>query len=167
MSADNQQERSLITENQKWFLAGFIEGEGSVSVSIKKHPTAKFGYIIDPELNLYQHKDREELLLLAKEVFRSGTIYPKPGNEDVLVYAIRSRRTLLEKVIPFFHKYMIYSTRKDDLSKFQTIIKLLERKTHQTKEGLIELINIAYSMNMDGKQRRREKEEVIKEILRG
>ena len=167
MIADNQQERSLITENQKWFLAGLIEGEGSVCISIKKHPTAQFGYIVDPEFFLYQHKDREELLSMAQQVFRSGNIRPKHGNEDVLVYAIQSRRTLLEKVIPFFNKYMIYSTRKDDLIKFEKITRDLANKKHSTKEGLIEIINIAYSMNMDGKQRRKNKEVIINEILRG
>ena len=36
MIADNQQERSsiAITEEAKWFLAGFIDGEGSVCVSL-------------------------------------------------------------------------------------------------------------------------------------
>ena len=167
MSADNQQERSLITENQKWFLAGFIEGEGSVNVSIKKHPTAKFGYIIDPEFNIYQYKEREEILYFAKEMFKTGRIYPKPGNEEVLVFRIESRRTLLEKVIPFFNKYMLYSTRKEDIIKFEKIVRDLENKKHWTKEGLIEIINLAYSMNMNGKQRKKEKEEIINEILRG
>ena len=167
MIADNQQERSIITENQKWFLAGFIEGEGSVCVPIKKHPTAKFGYFIDPEFDLYQHKDRAEILYFAKEYFRTGTIFSKPGNEDVLVYRITSRRTLLEKVIPFFNKYMIFSTRKEDLIKFEKIVRDLENKKHLTKEGMIDLINLAYSMNMNGKQRKRNKEEVINEILRG
>ena len=167
MIADNQQERSLITENQKWFLAGFIEGEGSVCISIKKHPTAQFGYYIDPEFFLYQHKDRAEILNFAQKVFRSGNIRPKHGNEDVLVYAIQSRKTLLEKVIPFFNKYMVFSTRKDDLIKFEKIIRDLEKKKHSTKEGTIEIIELAYSMNMNGKQRRIEKEEIINEILRG
>ena len=167
MIADNQQERALITENLKWFLAGFVEGEGSFCVSIKKHPTAKYGYIVDPEFILYQHKNREEILYFAKSYFRSGSIAPKPGNEDVLVYKIQNRTTLLEKVIPFLDKYMIYSTRKDDIIKFEKIVRDLINKKHSTKEGLIEIIHLAYSMNMDGKQRKRNKEEVIDEILRG
>ena len=166
MIADNQQERSLISENQKWFLAGFIEGEGSVCVSIKKHKNGKFGFLIDPEFFLYQHKSRKEVLELAQRVFAAGRIYPKVGNPDILVYTVDARKTLLEKVIPFLSKYMKYSSRNEDFRKFAIITKSLDQKKHWTKEGMIEIIEIAYSMNMEGKQRKRKKEEVINEILR-
>src|SRR5256885_11972003 len=62
MTAANQQERLSITEQQKWFLAGFIEGEGSVCISIKEHPTAQFGYYVDPEFFLYQHRAYPQML---------------------------------------------------------------------------------------------------------
>ena len=166
MIADNQQERSLIKEEQKWFLAGFIDGDGSVSVSIKKHKNGKFGFLIDPEFYIYQHKNRRKILDFAKFYFNTGRIYPKPGNSDVLVFVIDARKSLLERVIPFFDKYMVFSTKKEDYDKFKKIIISLNQKKHWTKEGMIEIINLAYSMNLDGKQRRRKKEEVINEILR-
>jgi len=51
MGGANQQERLLTHEEQKrWFLAGLFEGEGSLCVSIKEHPTARFGYLIDPRV---------------------------------------------------------------------------------------------------------------------
>jgi LAGLIDADG endonuclease len=166
MNADNQQERSLIDENQKWFLAGFVEGEGSVCVSLKKHKNGKFGYLIDPEFFLYQHKLRKGILELAQRVFGTGRIYPKADNSSVLVFAIDARKSLLEKVVPFFNKYMRYSSRAGDLNKFERIIRDLEKKKHWTKDGMIEIVRLAYSMNMDGKQRRRDINEVINEILR-
>lgn len=166
MIADNQQERSLIKQEQLWFLAGFIDGEGSVCVSIKRHKNGKFGFLLDPEFFIYQHKERKSILEFAKLYFGTGRIYPKPGNEDVLVFTIDSRKSLLEKVIPFIDKYMIYSTKKEDYIKFKQIVISLEKKKHWNKEGMIELVNIAYSMNMNGKQRKRPKEEVINDILR-
>src|SRR6266496_3535359 len=43
--ADNQQERLESAESESeaanWFLAGFIEGEGALCVSVKKHPTCR------------------------------------------------------------------------------------------------------------------------------
>jgi LAGLIDADG endonuclease len=92
--ADNQQE-SLSSEEQRfWFLAGLVEGEGSVHLSVKKHPTARFGVYIQPEFFLYQHKSRIKLLEMAQEFFGAGRIRPKPGNPDVLVYSIHSRKTI-------------------------------------------------------------------------
>jgi hypothetical protein len=83
--ADNQQERLSVAEQKRWFLAGLIEGEGSLCVSIKRHETSRFGYLVDPEFFLYQHESRRVLLELATEIFRTGRIAPKPGNEVVLV----------------------------------------------------------------------------------
>ncbi len=166
MIADNQQERSLISEKHKWFLAGFIDGEGSLCVSIKKHKNGKFGYLLDPEFFLYQHKDKREILDLAQMIFNTGRIYTKSDNPDVLVFSIDARQSLLEKVVPFFEKYMVFSTKFPDYQKFKKILLALNKKQHWTKEGMIELVEIAYSMNMNGKQRKRPIQEVINEILR-
>src|SRR4030095_9706965 len=119
MGADNQQERLSSLEQKRWFLAGLIEGEGSCCISIKRHPTARFGFLVDPEFFIYQHKRRRKLLELAQEIFGTGRIFPKPGNPDVLVYAIASRRTISERVIPFFRTYMKYAAKTEDYAKFE------------------------------------------------
>src|SRR5215468_4010510 len=126
MTATNQQESLSIAEQQKWFLAGFIEGEGSVCVSIKEHATARFGYYVDPEFFLYQHRAYPELLELAKQMFGSGRVFPKQGNERVLVYALVNRRTIAEKVIPFLRSYMIFSPRKPIYDRFGEIVEAME-----------------------------------------
>lgn len=170
MNADNQQERILVTKELKWFLAGVIEGEGSVCASIKVHPTVKYGVFVDPEFFIYQHKSGIKLLQLAQEVFQAGRISPKPGNEDVLVFSIASRRSIYEKVLPFFEKYMRFSHKWETFMRFKEIVVAMEeRKEHLNQEGLIRLVEKAYRMNPDskGKQRKRTQDEVINIILRG
>lgn len=168
MNADNQQERLEITEEFKWFLAGLIEGEGSLCISLKQHPTAKFGYYIDPEFFIYQHKLAKELLERAKTFFGTGNISPKPGNEDVLVYKVTSRRSIVEKIIPFFERYMRYGSdlKRRNFLMFKEATLALENKAHKTLEGTLRLIELAYSINHAGKQRKRTKAEVINRILR-
>ena len=168
MNADNQQERLHVTEKFKWFLAGLIEGEGSICISLKQHPTAKFGYYIDPEFFIYQHESARELLDRAKIFFGTGSIVPKPGNEDVLVYKVTSRRSIVEKVIPFFEKYMCYGSKikRHNFSMFKEVTLALENGAHKTLEGTLRLVELAYSTNHAGKQRKRKKEEVISRILR-
>ena len=73
-SAANQQESLSIHEKKCWFLAGLIEGEGSLCISIKKHEPLKLGYLIQPEFFVYQHRVRRGLLELAQEVFGTGGI---------------------------------------------------------------------------------------------
>src|SRR3989338_9258918 len=109
-TAANQQERlSAEEEQKKWFLAGLIEGEGSYCVSIKRHQTARFGFLVDPEFFIYQHKIRRGLLELAREIFGVGRISPKSGNEDVLVYSIVSQKMSEERGLPFCARHMKFS----------------------------------------------------------
>ena len=167
MGAGNQQERLSTEEQKKWFLAGLIEGEGSVCISIKRHPTAAHGFYVDPEFFIYQHRNRRALLELACEVFQTGRIFPKQGNPDVLVYAIASRRTISEKIIPFLEHYMTFAAKKPDYARFAEAVRLFEQRAHRTKEGLAKIVRLAYGMNHEGKQRQRPLEEVLDRILRG
>ena len=168
MTATNQQESLSITEQQKWFLAGFIEGEGSVCVSIKEHPTARLGYYVDPEFFLYQHRAYPQMLELAREMFGAGRIFPKQGNPTVLVYAVVSRRTLAEKVVPYLRKYMSFAPRKAVYHGFCEIVEAMERKEHHTPQGMARIVQKAYTLNpvAKGKARKRPLQEVIDRILR-
>ena len=168
MTAANQQERLSFTEQQKWYLAGFIEGEGSVCVSIKQHPTARFGFYVHPEFFLYQYRGYPQLLELARAMFGSGSIFPKPGNERVLVYAIPSRKAIADNVIPFLRGYMVFAPRKAVYERFCEIVEAMERKEHRTAQGMVRIVEMAYTLNpvSKGKERKRSLQEVIDRILR-
>jgi hypothetical protein len=164
--AENQQERLLAREQKCWFLAGLIEGEGSLCVSIKEHRLCRFGYLIDPEFFIYQHKNRRGLLELAGSVFETGRITPKHGHEDVLVYSIVSRRLIVNRVFPFYERYMAFSCKKRDFQLFRDIVMSMESKKHLDPHGLVDIVRKAYQMNLEGKQRKRPIEEVLRRILR-
>ena len=167
--AGNQQERLSRDESAKWFLAGFIEGEGSLAVSIKKHPS-RFGFIASPEFFLYQHESGRRLLELARGVFGTGSITPKPGNRQVLVYRVASRRMLVDVVIPYFERYVVpFTCTRAMFEGFREIVLAMERKEHLTPNGLMRVIEVAYSMNPNGKGRERLRtlEELRERILRG
>ena len=56
----NQQERlnKLVQdENYKFWLGGFIEGEGSLVISIVKNDKLKFKLALQPEFNVVQHEN--------------------------------------------------------------------------------------------------------------
>jgi hypothetical protein len=166
LGAANQQERLSTHEQRCWFLAGLIEGEGSLCVSIKEHAPSRFGYLVDPEFFIYQHKNRRGLLELAGSVFDTGRINPKSGNEDVLVYSIVSRRLIVARVIPFFERYMAFSCKKRDFRLFREIVIAMEERRHRDPRELVAIVEKAYQMNMEGKQRKRPIGVVIERILR-
>ena len=89
-----------MTEYDKHFFAGFIEGEGSFSVSAKKSPSAKFGVYLDPEFSITQHVNGSSHLFRCLCLFRTGVIRHKNKSNATLVYRIYNRETLKQKVIP-------------------------------------------------------------------
>ena len=164
--AGNQQESLSSEECRRWFIAGAIEGEGSWGLAVKKHPTHPIGYYVQPEFFVYQHRLRRQLLEMVQEVFECGRIFPKPGNPDVLVYAIQSRPLISERVLPFMRRYMALSSRRADIDLFDTALALYEG-FHRVPYGLATIVEIAYAMNMNGKQRKRSLDEILGRILRG
>ena len=166
-SAGNQQESLSSEEQRRWFLAGVIEGEGSVYVGIKAHPTVPLGFFVQPGFSITQHRLRRSLLEMAREEFQAGTIYPKPGNESVLVYSIHSRPALARKVVPFLDRYMAYSARAEDFRRFKLVLDLFALGEHHRPAGLARIVEIAYAMNLNGKQRKRPLDDVLDRILRG
>ena len=160
MSADNQQERPL----DPWFITGWFDGEGCFSVSVHRHPSARFGWIVDPVVQTYQHKDSENILKRIGDYFRTGRIRPKGPNSNVLTFSIESRRTIQEKVFPHFRKYPLQSRKAQDFELFQQVVEALERKEHKTIEGLSSIIKLAFKMNPHGKNRSYELTDVLADL---
>ena len=146
-----------------YYLAGFVDGEGSFSVAVIRHPMQKFGWMINPCFQVYQHKKHREVLELCKYVFKSGAIYRKSGIHPVLNYSINSQKDIKERVIPFFDRYPLV-TKKENYEKFRYIVNAMEHKQHLKPKGFCELVDIAYSMNQQGKGRKRTKEEIFSSV---
>jgi len=142
-----------------YYMAGFIDGESSFSVAILKNPF-KEGWLINPCFQVYQHKNHREILELCKEVFKTGNIYRKSGIHPVLNFSIDSMRNIKERVIPFFDKYPLI-TKRESYQKFRDIVLSMERGEHRTYAGFERLVRLAYSMNQQGKGRRRTLEEIL------
>jgi hypothetical protein len=134
-----------------------------MTVSFKEHSTCKFGFYIDPEVSLTQNVDGIHLLFWAKCYFRTGRVHLKSGSNNVWVYSMSNRRSILESFIPFFEKHMLAWTGKDKtFKKFKDIVFRLEKNEHQTLEGSKRLAKLAYQMNSTkGKTRKRSLTQII------
>lgn len=168
---NNSKLLSVDSHKFKFFLAGFIEGEGLLCVSVKKHVSSRFGYFIDPEFFLYQHVSGKSILERSRELFRSGNVFLKSGSEDVYVYSLTSRKVILEKVIPYFKRYVLpFSCKFSFFATYLYIVESLENKKHYELDGFLELLELAYSLtpnpNTKGKCRKIEFEVLKSNILR-
>jgi hypothetical protein len=133
-------DKITIDEKKCYFLAGFIEGEGSISISAKKNQNAKFGVELDPIFNITQHINGVNHLYLALEMFQTGRIRYKVGSNATLVFTIEPRKSLQEKVCPYFEKYIYFlsSTAKQIRYKnFQKMLSLFDGQAHLDSERFI------------------------------
>lgn len=157
------------SENFKYFLGGFIEGEASLTISIKSQPKLKHGVALDPEFFIYQHKSGIFLLEAAKSFFRAGVVYKKSGESDVYVFRISNRQILKDKVVPFFSKYVIpYSCKYIFFNDFCYVLDSLIQKKHTDREEFLKLLKKVYELNpySKGKDRKYTYEEMKEIILR-
>jgi LAGLIDADG DNA endonuclease family protein len=81
--------------------------------------------------------------------------------EDLYCYSVDSRHELLETIIPFFRRYPLRTAKRSDFEKFAWCVEAMQQDRHLTREGLIEILEVAETMN-----RRVSRREVIG-ILRG
>jgi hypothetical protein len=156
MSADNQQERLSN------YISGFVDGEGSFHIAIQKSPNLKFGYQLLPEFHVSQSADRDTVLKLIKDLWKCGYIKANfPGRDNNLVFVVRNRLDLLNKVIPFFREYPLLSDKQKDFEKFAYIVEEMHKGNHLNKKHFIKMIRLAFSMNGLGKYRKLNKNEIL------
>jgi len=170
MTAGNQQERpssqATLRELTPDYIAGFVDGEGCFSVSIRPHPTAPHGWLIHPVFQVYQHRDNVEILEKMIEFFGCGTLVPKGPNSAVITLSVHSKRDLVGIVIPFFDEHSFVSKKGHDYNKFREIVFRMKDKEHLSELGFRELVALAFQMNARGKQRKYKLEQVLGGIPR-
>ena len=136
---------------QRYFLAGFVDGEGSFNISFSKHPTSPSGWIILPKFQIYQHQNHREILEFFQGLLGAGRIDKKSGS-DVLSLTIEVRQTIIEKVLPFFRRYPL-AVKADTFQKFSTVVYMMERGEHLQYQGFERIVRLAHSMNAEGRFR--------------
>ena len=148
-----------------YFLGGFVEGEGSNSVSISINSNFKYGVNIQPIFNVTQHISGLNILNSFKELFKCGSIVHKSGSNDVLVYTIKGYKQILEYVIPFLEIYVQpFSCKQKEYLIFKQICILSSEGKQKDKESLIEMVKLAYTFQGKGKGRKRELHEILEII---
>ena len=153
------------------YIAGFVDGEGSFHVAFQERDDLKFGWQAVPEFHVSQNFPSRRILEGIQETLQCGYIKANDaaGKRDkTLVYVVRDRKDLLYKVIPFFERYPLQSEKRKDFEIFRVVVQMLEANVHLTLEGFKKIIQLAYSMNANGRYRKRKVEDILAklEILR-
>jgi len=154
IGADNQQERSR--EFLRGYVTGLVDGEGSFHIAFQRRKDLPIGISIIPEFHISQHSNSLNALRVAQEILGCGYLKPNHVNssDSTYVLVVRDRYDLLTKVIPFFECNCLQTSKGKDFSKFAKVVKsMYYRQSHKLLSGSNKIIDLAYSMNQNGKRR--------------
>jgi len=157
--------RDITNPFYLYFLGGFVEGEGSNSVSVSVNKNFKYGINIQPVFNVSQHKNGLEILHSFKNLFNSGSVVEKSGSPDIWVYTLKGYKQIIEHVIPFLEKYVQpFSCKKEEYAIFKEIVFKSSEGKQKYKNTLIEMVKLSYKLQGKGKNRKRELSEILEII---
>ena len=148
-------------EQQKWlnmvpthigdYLAGFVDGEGSFNVSMRKRDDHTMRWQIILTFNVSQ-KERT-ILTLLKRYLECGRLQTR--FDGISYYVVSNPTSIVDRVIPFFKRFNFLSqTKKKNFSLFSQIADLVYRKQHLNSEGLETIIQLREKLNL-GRGRKR------------
>ena len=127
---DNQQERLGD------YLSGYVDGEGSFHVAVQRNPSTRLGWQLVPEFHVSQDQHRSTILHLLQAHLGCGYVKPnarRGGRDHCLVFVVRKRTDLLEKVIPFFESHPILSEKRLEFETFASIVRAMLKESISTK----------------------------------
>ncbi|MBU4115729.1 LAGLIDADG family homing endonuclease [Patescibacteria group bacterium] len=104
----------LIPQNIGNYISGFVDGEGSFNVSLRKREDHSLGWQIVLTLNVAQRD--KTILALMKQYLKCGRLQER--KDGVWYYVISNPNAIQERIIPFFKKYSFLSSSKKKISQF-------------------------------------------------
>jgi len=140
--------QNQIIPDPNW-VAGFMTGEGSVYVRIKKSLTHQIGSQVELILQMTQHIRDEQLLISFLDYFGCGKYRQRKGglSRKARDFFVNRFTDLSQKIIPFFDKYPIMGVKNKDLVDWCKVVELMKAQAHLTEEGLEQIRKIKDGMN--------------------
>jgi hypothetical protein len=149
---------SKIPDHIGYYIAGFVDGEGSFHLSFRRRTDYLLPWKISLSFNVSQ-KDKVILTLIKKQL-GCGTLRKKAG--DVWMFEVSNLNSIRDNVIPFFDHFGFLSAKKKrDFAIFKRMAELmLNEKIHLSKNGIVDLLSLRRSMN-DGGKRKYSEDEIL------
>ena len=127
------------------WITGFVDGEGCFHVGINPHKEMTAGFQVLPEFTVVQHERDVQILHALKAYFGCGVVRGNHG--DRMAFRVRSKKHLLDHIVPFFVKHPLRTKKNVDFQKFRRILLMMEKGVHLNAEGIEEIRAIARQMN--------------------
>ena len=157
-------DKSVTELDLKSYVVGFVDGEGSFSVSFNKRAKLSTKIEVRPSFSISQNKRNLNVLKKIHTFFTCGAIrFSK--SDQCYKYEVRNLNDLVTYIIPHFDSYSLQTTKRDDFKIFKSICNKMKRSLHLNANYLEGIICDAYKMNPSGK-RKYELNYLLKQIAR-
>ena len=120
----------------------------------------RMGIEARPSFTVSQHRRNVKLLEWVQKYLLCGGIRFNT-RDQTYKYEVRSLDDLVRYVIPHFEEYPLKSSKREDFMKFKEICELMKSNHHLSQNGIVKIIELAYTMNNFG-ARRYTKESLLK-----
>lgn len=135
--------KKLISQTKRAYLAGFLDGDGSIYVQLKPNKTYRFGFQIALYIILFQsQKDQKNFELLCSMI---NLGYMRVRKDGILEYII-GRQENIDKFINLVERYVVLKKLQIKLIKKIIILKN-KVKNKKDFEVLAKLIDTFRELN--------------------
>lgn len=145
LDADNQQAIENRISNE--YLSGFVDGEGCFYVGFGRRLDLPLKWQIITEFHLSQNPGGKNVLEEFARRLDCGYVklnHPGSSKDKSWVLIVKDRKDLKEKVIPFFKKYPLHTSKRVELTIFEKVLSIIESKTHLNKDGFSQIVDLVF-----------------------
>ena len=103
-------------------------------------------------MSVSQNGDRAEVHHALMTYFGCGSIRPD-RSDKTLKWETRRLEDILERVMPHFERYPLSSGKRYDFERFAHVCRLMAGGAHRSRDGLVEIVELASGMNPSGRRR--------------
>lgn len=139
------------------FVSGLTDGDGSFFIGFRANGRITASYTV------IQESSCKSVLEELVNYFNCGKVYDLKSKSSR--YQVENLDDICNNIIPNFETNKLLTNKNEHLILFSKACELLQSKAHKTQEGLIEIIDLAYNMNKEGKGRKLNKKEYTNLML--
>ncbi len=152
-SADNQQVSRNVDDD---YFSGFVDGEGCFYIGFSKRDDLPMKWQILTEFHVSQNPGSKNVLNALQRRLGCGYLkpnHPKSSSDKTWILVVKDKNDLRKKVIPFFDKHPLQTTKRLDYYVFKKVVQMIEERNHLTEEGFRKIVELVFSLKRETKKR--------------
>jgi hypothetical protein len=134
-----------------WYVTGLADGEGCFCVSFAIRAKLRVGLEVRPSFSLSLNERDRNLLGGLQAFFGCGWIR-ESKSDRTYKYEVRSIGDLSTAILPHFERFPLRGCKAESCAGFRRVCEMIEQGDHLQRNGMCEIVNIAYQINL-GKRR--------------